>query len=141
MYGEQYLLIETVDPNGRRCEQWVADQAMADQTELVDPALDELAKGCNTDKDRYKRKTKIAGINVVTFPCGTILSIEELFGCESLSQVLLPVYSLMNLPSLRQSVQGNFRCVHASVGRSVGLSVRPSVGSQFFSLANFTRNQ
>ena len=106
MFGEQYLLMETTDANGKRRERWVAEQAEGNITELVDPALDELAKGCNTDKDKFKRKTKIAGINVVTFPCGTILSVEELFGCESLSQVLLPVYSLMSLPSLRDSVKG-----------------------------------
>ena len=98
--------METTDANGKRRERWVAEQAEGNITELVDPALDELAKDCNTDKDKFKRKTKIAGINVVTFPCGTILSVEELFGCESLSQVLLPVYSLMSLPSLRDSVKG-----------------------------------
>ena len=107
MFGEQYLLMETTDVNGKRCEQWVAEQAKGNKTNLVDPALDELAKGCNTDKDKYKRKTKVAGMNIVSFPCGTILSIEELFGCESLSQVLLPLYSLMSFSTLRQSVKGS----------------------------------
>ena len=108
MFGEQYLLMETTDVNGRRREQWVAEQAKGNKTKLVDPALDELAKGCNTDKVKYKRKTKVAGMNIVSFPCGTILSIEELFGCKSLSQVLLPVYSLMSFPTLRQSVKNSY---------------------------------
>ena len=38
--------------------------------------------------------------------CGIILSIEELFGSESLSQVLLPIYALMNIPVIRQDVKG-----------------------------------
>ena len=107
MFGEKYVLVETVDTRGRRVEQWVAENSNVANTELDDPALLELAEGCNTDKDKFARRTKIAGVNVVSFPCGIILSIEELFGSESLSQVLLPVYSLMNLPAIRQDVKGD----------------------------------
>ena len=107
MFGEKYLLVETVDARGRRVEQWVAEKSNVGDAQLDDPALIELAEGCNTDKDKFARRTKIAGINVVSFPCGIILSIEELFGSESLSQVLLPVYSLMNIPAIRQNVKGD----------------------------------
>lgn len=44
--------------------------------------------------------------NVVSFPCGILLSIEELFGSVSLSQVPLPIYSLMNLDAIRNNVKG-----------------------------------
>ena len=106
MFGQYYLLIETVDGRGKRVEQWVAEAANVETNQLEDPALLELAEGCNTDKDKFSRRTKIAGINVVTFPCGTILSVEELFGSESLSQVLLPIYSLMNIKVIRDHVRG-----------------------------------
>ena len=107
MFGENYLLIENTDSRGRRVEQWVAENADGENVHLDDPALMELADGCNTDKDKYTRRTKIAGVNVVSYPCGIILSIEELYGSESLSQVLLPIYGLMSLPAIRQDVKGN----------------------------------
>ena len=110
MFGETYHMIETVDTKGKRSEQWIAENSEAMTDTLEDPALLELASGCNTDKDKNRKNLKIAGINVVTYPCGVILSMEELFGSESLSQVLLPVYSLMNRPTIRQSVKGNACC-------------------------------
>ena len=106
MFGENYLLIETINARGRRVEQWIAEAPTLNVHQLEDPSLLELAGGCNTDKDKFSRKTKIAGVNVVTFPCGIILSIEELFGSESLSQVLLPIYSLMKIQTIREQVQG-----------------------------------
>ena len=106
MFGERYLLVENLDARGRRAEQWVAENSSTENLQLEGPSLLELADGCNTDKDKYTRKTKIARVNVVSYPCGIILSIEELFGSESLSQVLLPIYALMNIPVIRQDVKG-----------------------------------
>ena len=100
-------MIEAIDTQGKRAEQWVAENSEVGGETLEDPALLDLASGCNTDKDKYRRNSKIAGVNVVTYPCGVILSMEELFGSESLSQVLLPIHSLMNRPSIRQNVKGN----------------------------------
>jgi hypothetical protein len=44
------------------------------------------------------------GMNIVVFPCGNILAIDELYGSESLSQVLLPVYNLMKLPTMMEDI-------------------------------------
>ena len=64
MFGERYLLVENLDARGRRAEQWVAENSSTENLQLEDPSLLELADGCNTDKDKYTRKTKIAGVNV-----------------------------------------------------------------------------
>ena len=105
MFGQQYLLMQTHDGHGNRTEQWVLDDHK--DSNMVDPALLKLAHGCNTSKDKHFRKTKIAGINVVSRPCGIILSMEELYGSESLSQVLLPIHSLMKMPSVKDNVKGH----------------------------------
>ena len=106
MFGKTYHLLKARNTNGSITERWVEQDKVADAGELVDPELVRLAVDCKTDKDRIVKRTKIAGINVVSFPCGTILSMEELFGSESLSQVLLPIHSLMRCESLRNDVKG-----------------------------------
>ena len=106
MFGEKYVLIASLDSSGKKKEQWVVENRIDQPTEYIDPSLVEPAGNCNTDKDKYVRKSKIAGINIVSYPCGTILSMEELFGSESLSQVLLPVQSLMKYEAIRDNVKG-----------------------------------
>lgn len=106
MFGETYNLFEANEKDDH-VERWVqANSSKEKAAELIDPELEKLAVDCRTDKDRKVKKTKIAGINVVCFPCGTILSMEELFGSESLSQVLLPINSLMANESIRKDVKG-----------------------------------
>jgi hypothetical protein len=46
------------------------------------------------------------GVNIVTYPCGTILSVSELYGSESLSQVFLPIHELMS----HKTMQDNIKC-------------------------------
>ena len=70
-----------------------------------DDFTDELAFSCNTSKEKHVQRLKIAGINIVSFPCGTIVDVAELYGSESLSQVLLPLHSLMKIPSIRRDVK------------------------------------
>ena len=72
---------------------------------LLNPEIEEMATGCNTSKEKLVRRQKIAGVNIISFPCGTILSVDELYGSESLSQVLLPLYSLFKNESLRKDVK------------------------------------
>ena len=71
----------------------------------VDPEDNELAFSCNTSKDKHVQRTKIAGVNIVSFPCGTIVDVQELYGSESLSQVLLPLHGLMKIPSIKRDVK------------------------------------
>ena len=107
MFGKIYHLVNENDCNGKYVERWIlADATVAKAQEVVDPDLEKLAVDCRTDKDKNVVKTKIAGINVVCFPCGTILSMQELFGSESLSQVLLPIHDLMSSSTLRRDVKG-----------------------------------
>ena len=105
MFGGNYSLIQTCDSNGNQVEKWVLDGQPMPKI-VIDPAVQILANGRNTDKDKYVRKTKIAGVNIVSRPCGIILSMEELYGCESLSQVLLPIHALMKTPSIKKEVKG-----------------------------------
>ena len=68
MFGENYSLVEAVDARGKRREQWVADISDSQNGTLVDPALVELAVSCNTDKDKFTRKTKmLCRFHVVSF--------------------------------------------------------------------------
>ena len=62
MFDENYSLVETVDARGKRKEQWVAKVSDSQNGTLVDPALPELQESCNTDKDKFTRKSKIAGM-------------------------------------------------------------------------------
>ena len=113
MFGRNYTLIKRLDENGNNVEQWVLDGS-PELSDMVDPALAEMAESCNTDKDKYVRKSKIAGVNIVSRPCGIILSMEELYGSESLSQVLLPIHSLMNSSSLKRDIRGAQNSFHLS---------------------------
>ena len=108
MFGATYSLVKSRKEDGSHSERWIPVNPTKEKAaELVDPELEHLAVDCKTDKDRKVKRTKIAGINVVSFPCGTILSMEELFGSESLSQVLLPINNLMTNETLRRDVKGN----------------------------------
>ena len=43
---------------------------------------------CNTEKDRDKRVNRhTCGILIALYPCGTVIFFDEIFGCESKSQV------------------------------------------------------
>ena len=43
---------------------------------------------CNTRKSRDKRtRAHTAGLFVAVKPCGTVILVDELYGCESISQV------------------------------------------------------
>ena len=115
IHGTKYFRVRWLSTNGGRKESWIPEvgfkvnplayksSTFADISKEADEV--EKLSGCNTSKDKMVRRQKIAGINIVVFPCGTILSMDELFGCESLSQVLLPLYSLFEDPSLRRDVK------------------------------------
>ena len=101
--------------NGDRQESWIPEKGFNDDPlAYKSPAFADISKeaieveklsGCNTSKDKIVRRNKTAGINIIVFPCGTILSMDELFGSESLSQVLLPLYSLFEDSDLRKDVK------------------------------------
>jgi hypothetical protein len=115
MFGSEYHLICWLSCDGERKESWIPSighQVNANAYNMptvngnfVDPELDEISESCNTAKDKHVKRIKIAGVNIITFPCGTILSVEELYGSESLSQVLLPLYSLMKSEDLQRDVK------------------------------------
>ena len=115
MYGTMYHLVRWISIDGTREESWLpvdgfhinpkAYKLPSVKDNLLDPGLEEIATGCNTSKEKFVRRLKIAGINIVSFPCGIILSVDELYGSESLSQVLLPIYSLMKDAGLREDVK------------------------------------
>jgi hypothetical protein len=46
-----------------------------------------------------------SGVNIVTYPCGFILSVSELYCSESLSQVFLPIHELMSYPTMQNNVK------------------------------------
>ena len=71
----------------------------------VDEEAVDLETSCNTSKEKNYKKTKVAGINILVFPCGQILGIDELFGSESLTQVLIPLLNLMKQPRMLEDVK------------------------------------
>ena len=115
MFGKTYNLIRWLSLDGKKVESWVPACGLN-----VDPKAYSMPKipesmplfkdvdydsPCNTSKEKHVRRQKIAGMNIILFPCGTILSVDELFGSESLSQVLLPLYALMKNEGLRNDVK------------------------------------
>jgi len=115
MFGCSYQHIRWLTPDGKAEESWIPSQGFnidpkayklpSLNDDLIDPNDDVFSNSCNTSKEKNVRRKKTAGINIVTFPCGTILSCDELYGSESLSQVLLPIYSLMKQPDLQRDVR------------------------------------
>ena len=115
MFGTDYQHIRWLTIDGRVEETWIPIDGFCINSQahklptfndaFVDPELVEISSSCNTSKEKQVRRKKIAGINVVSFPYGTILSVEELYGSESLSQVLLPVHQLMKIESIRNNVR------------------------------------
>ena len=114
MFGIEYELVKWFTLKGERKECWVPSEglsvnasafSMPDFTEVSDPDNLELQESCNTSKEKHVSRVKTAGVNIVTFPCGQILSVDPLFGSESLSQVLLPLHALMKEPSLKRDVK------------------------------------
>ena len=110
MFGNKYNLVKWYTLKGDRKECWVTESGSQSKetaipSDLPDPEIAELVDSCNTSKDKRFRRVKIAGVNIVTFPCGQILSVDQLYGSESLSQVLLPVYALMKNPELKSNVK------------------------------------
>ena len=112
--GTKYHLVRWLDCAGNREESWIPAAGFHFNPSAYNlPIVDgdflnnedyEMWIGCNTSKDKLVRRQKIAGMNIVCFPCGTILSVDELYGSESLSQVLLPLYSLFKDEGLRNDV-------------------------------------
>ena len=92
MYGKTYNLIRWLSLDGKREETWVPACGLN-----VDPKAYSMPKipenmplfenidydsPCNTSKEKHVRRQKIAGMNIILFPCGTILSVDELFGSD-----------------------------------------------------------
>ena len=113
LYGNVYKSIRWLSPSGQLEESWVPSSGFdVNANAYKVPVLDEsgnddsdLANSCNTSKEKLVRRQKIAGINIVNFPCGTIVDAAELYGSESLSQVVLPLYSLMKISSIQNDVK------------------------------------
>ena len=114
MFGSTYHLIRWLSTDGKKEESWIPSIGLTVDPRAYNmpvpdsiPVLEEseYETQCNTSKEKIVRRKKTAGVNLVLFPCGIILSVDELYGSESLSQVLLPIYALMKNEGLREDVK------------------------------------
>ena len=114
----EYCLVRWLAKEGKQQECWVpaagltvsrkahtlANVQKAASTD-IDDEVASLATDCNTAKDKKTRRIKVAGVNILTYPCGQILAVDELYGSESLTQVLIPLFNLMCIPQMQDDVQ------------------------------------
>ena len=112
IYGTEYKLLRWMSGDGKIEEAWIPSTgfdvnptAFDVPTMEVESESSELAFSCNTSKEKNVQRQKIAGVNIVSFPCGTIVDVQELYGSESLTQVLLPLHTLMKIPSIKNDVR------------------------------------
>lgn len=117
-YGSTYCLVRWIAPGGMQNECWIPEEGLSvnrkahtmkkvltEECLSTDQELQSLSMSCNTSKEKKMVKSKIAGVNILVFPCGHILGVQELFGSESLTQVLLPLYELMKMPGMIDDVK------------------------------------
>ena len=115
---DEYCLVRWLGKSGQSKECWVAAEGLtiskkahimakiqAETFTCVDDETVNLESSCNTSKEKNLRKTKVAGVNILVFPCGYILGFDELFGSESLTQVLLPLAKLMQQPRMLDDIK------------------------------------
>ena len=114
----EYCLVRWFANEGKQIETWIpsaglivsrkahtmANVQMASSTD-TDKEVASLGTDCKTTKDKNIKRIKVAGVNILTFPCGQILAVDELYGSESLTQVLIPLFNLMSLPKMLDDVR------------------------------------